>query len=59
MPHPIIGPVLNALKDAWAQDPLNTVATAVVPEWETAPWYRRYLRGNNPTSEMLKKGLRV
>ena len=44
--------ILEALIEAWWQDPDNKVITIVVPDWPMAmaSWYRRYLR-----RKLLKK----
>ena len=36
--------ILDTIVAAWRFDPINTVATVVVPKWTTARRYRKYIR---------------
>lgn len=46
---------LDAIVAAWEQDPVNTQATVLVPEWTTANWYRKYLRRKRPVFRVLHR----
>lgn len=41
-PWSAISEVLNAILMAYRLDPINTIATIVLPRLVTTPWYRRY-----------------
>lgn len=47
--------VLEAIVAAWEQDPLNTQATVVVPEWPSTAWYRMYIRRKRPLFTLLHR----
>ena len=55
IPFAELDPILDALVAAWRLDPVNTVATAVVPEWPTAKWYRKYIRRKRPLFKLLHR----
>jgi hypothetical protein len=47
--------ILDTIVAAWRIDPINTVATIVVPEWLTAKWYRKYIRRKRPLFKLLRR----
>ena len=47
--------ILDTIVAAWRIDPINTVATIVVPEWTTARWYRKYIRRKRPLFKLLQR----
>lgn len=47
--------VIEAVVKAWKLDPINTQATIVLPEWENANWYRKYMRRKRPLFEILHR----
>jgi hypothetical protein len=47
--------ILETIVTAWKIDPVNTVATVVVPEWTTAHWYRKYIRRKRPIFRLLHR----
>lgn len=47
--------ILDTIVSAWRSDPINTVATVVVPEWTTARWYRKYIRRKRPLFQLLQR----
>lgn len=47
--------ILDSIVAAWRIDPINTVATVVVPEWTTARWYRKYIRRKRPLFKLLHR----
>jgi hypothetical protein len=47
--------ILDTIVAAWRIDPINTVATVVVPEWTTARWYRKYIRRKRPLFHLLQR----
>jgi hypothetical protein len=49
------GLVLDAIVAAWRVDPVNTMATCVVPDWPTASWYRKYLRRRKPLFRVVHR----
>ena len=55
VPFANISAVLASLAQAWAVDPVNTVATCVVPEWTTTSWYRKFLRRCKPLFRVLHR----
>lgn len=52
-PFTQIGTVLDTIIMAWQQDPINTQATVLVPDWPTANWYRKYLTRKRPLFRVL------
>lgn len=52
-PFAILGPVLDAIVQAWRIAPTTTVATIVAPYWPEAPWFRKYLRRKQPILRLL------
>jgi hypothetical protein len=54
-PFQQIGPILQTIVAAWQKDPINTVATVLVPEWPEASWYRQYLRRKRPVFRILHR----
>lgn len=55
IPFAELDPILDAIVAAWRLDPINTVATVVVPEWPTAKWYRKYIRRKRPLFKLLHR----
>lgn len=55
IPFADLDSILHTIVTAWQQDPINTVATVVVPEWTTAAWYRKYIRRKRPLFKLLKR----
>lgn len=55
IPFAIIGSVIDTLVAAWRKDPLKTLVTVVVPEWQDAGWYRKYLRRHKPLFHLLHR----
>lgn len=47
--------VIEAMVKAWQLDPINTQGTIVVPEWENANWYRKYMRRKRPLLTILHR----
>lgn len=47
-PFAIAGEVVEAIYQAWLLDPSNTRATILLPEWKTAPWYRKFVSKKRP-----------
>lgn len=52
-PFHSIGPILDAVVQAWRKAPTSTMATIVVPYWPEASWYRKYLRRKRPLMRVL------
>lgn len=52
-PFAILGPVLDAIVQAWRMAPSTTIATIVAPYWPDATWYRKYLRRKQPILRLL------
>jgi hypothetical protein len=53
-PFPAVGEFVKTIEAAWRADE-RTSATCVVPEWPTAPWFRRILRRRNPIWRILER----
>lgn len=45
--------VIEAIVQAWHNDPKGTMATIVVPAWQNAGWYRKYMRRKQPLFSIL------
>lgn len=54
-PFQQIASILHTIVAAWQRDPLNTVATVLVPEWPEAGWFRQYLRRKRPIFKVLHR----
>jgi len=54
-PFQQIASILYTIVAAWQRDPINTVATVLVPEWPEAGWYRQYLRRKRPIFKVLHR----
>jgi hypothetical protein len=52
-PFKLVGPVLDAVVEAWRLAPTTTIATIVAPNWPEASWYRKYLRRKRPLMRIL------
>lgn len=52
-PFNIVGPVLDAVVQAWRAAPSTTTATIVVPQWPETSWFRKYLRRKHPLMKVL------
>jgi hypothetical protein len=46
---------ISAIVAAWSFDPINTIATLVVPEWPEATWYRKFIRRKKPLFKLLHR----
>ena len=55
IPFAELDSILDSIVAAWRIDPVNTVATVVVPEWTTARWYRKYIRRKRPVFTLLHR----
>jgi hypothetical protein len=52
-PFTIAGEVLDAVYAAWLQDPVNTYATVLVPEWKNTKWYIKYFSKRRPLFRVI------
>lgn len=52
-PFNTVGPILDAVVQAWRMAPHTTTATILVPQWPETSWYRKYLRRKHPLMRVL------